>query len=522
MLSGLPPEAISTRARTDPGKSALFFSIVKEIVKEFVRLKRRTTYTPPRGTRTPPARQRRRLSAAAIRVLQGPGRLRPEQQGAQLMSVADVLTGSLAAQQDPDAFFTLGKNGRQRFDASEMAEWLKQETPIAKGGEQLYVYKSGVYVPGESNLKMRIARCLQQRGEWSRSRQEEIIGFLRAIAPELSDRPSRQLINCLNGVFDRETAELRSHDPDLLTPVRLGAAYDPDAECPAIEAFLKDCLPDPAVRKTFYEWLGYLIVPDNSLQVAAMFLGPGSNGKSTALSLIRALLGRQNCSAVPLHQLEEDRFAVAELYGKLANVFADLDARALASSSMFKAITGADLLRAERKFRDSFTFHPFARLLFSANEAPPTPDGSDAFFRRWQIFPFNENFEGREDRRLLERLTTRDELAGLLNFALVALPELEENGFSESDASQRAKEQFRVDSDSVAGFAHESCDVGSNAQVPRPRLYEAYGHWCDEANRRPLSRQRFNKRLQALHPQLDLRKIQGIETWCGIGLRGGS
>ena len=49
--------------------------------------------------------------------------------------------------------------------------------------------------------------------------------------------------------------------------------------------------------------------------------------RSTAscLKLITALLGEVNVSHVPLQLLTENRFAIAELFGKLANVCGDLD-----------------------------------------------------------------------------------------------------------------------------------------------------------------------------------------------------
>jgi putative DNA primase/helicase len=426
----------------------------------------------------------------------------------------------LAAAQDAEAFFE-NSHGRRRFVARRMAEWLTEETPVAKGGQQLYVYRNGVYVPGEASLNLRIAHALDD--QWTKSRETETFGWLWATVPELTAQPPSGLINCVNGLYDRRSGELRPHDPTLLTPIRIGAAFDPEAECPEVEKFLRSVLPDAEVRQSFYELVAYLITANNDMQVAAMFLGGGSNGKSTALSLITALLGQENCSAVPLHQLEDDRFAAAELYGKLANVFADLDARALSSSSMFKAITGGDVIRAERKFRDSFTFRPFVKLLFSANEAPPTPDSSDALFRRWLIFLFEQSFVGREDRQLLSRLTTRDELSGLLNYALACLPNLEKRGrFTEAEASKQAKQQFRVDSDTVAGFIAEKCLLGSDASVSRPDLYRAYKRWADDGGRGQKSATRFNRGVKSLHPQVEEKTLHGTETWYGIGLRGDS
>ena len=64
---------------------------------------------------------------------------------------------------------------------------------------------------------------------------------------------------------------------------------------------------------------------------------------------------------------------------------------------MFKAITGCDRITAEVKYRDSFEFTPFARLLFSANRLPESSDASQAFFDRWLIVPFPNRF--RQTRR---------------------------------------------------------------------------------------------------------------------------
>ena len=91
---------------------------------------------------------------------------------------------------------------------------------------------------------------------------------------------------------------------------------------------------------------------------------------------------------------DDNNFASADLYGVLANVCADLDASAMQSTSEFKKIVGGDPIHAERKHRDAFVFTPYARLLFSTNEPPPTPDVSRAFFDRWIVLPFLQRFRG--------------------------------------------------------------------------------------------------------------------------------
>ena len=410
-----------------------------------------------------------------------------------------------------------------KFIARQLAEQLRSKTPIATAASsQLHVYRRGAYRPdGERDLRERITAILGD--EWKRNRADEAVGFLRDSAPRLWAEPPRDKINVANGILDLGSGQLEPHHPDFLSPIQIAAVFDPEATCPEIDRFLASVLA-PELIPLIHELAGYLIAPDNSLQAAFMFLGEGANGKSTLLSLLTHLLGVGNVATVALHRLDEDRFAVAELEGKLANVFADLDARALQASSMFKAITGGDAISGERKYAPAFSFRPYARLLYSANEPPPTPDSSDAFFRRWTIIPFERRFAPHEaDRGLLGKLTVPGELSGLLNHGLRALPALRERGvFAKTDATQRAAERFRVDSDSVAGFLGECCAMDPDARTARSRLFDAYRAWCTDNNRRALGKQRFNRRVEVLHSSLSIGPVEGIQSWIGLGLEGTS
>ena len=190
---------------------------------------------------------------------------------------------------------------------------------------------------------------------------------------------------------------------------------------------------------------------------------------------------------------------------------------------MFKSITGGDAINAERKFLPAFSFRPYARLLYSANEPPPTPDSSDAFFRRWLILQFEQRFDpSTADRRILERLTTPAELSGLLRRGIEALPALRERGaFTATEATEAAAERFRTDADSVAGFLGDACELDPDARNPRTILFAAYREWCQDANRKPYGKQRFNRHVPALRPSVTTTKIQGDIYWAGIRVVGG-
>lgn len=411
------------------------------------------------------------------------------------------------------------EDGGQQHKPStrEHAEQVAAQEPYTTGGAQIYAFLDGCYRPGERHLQQRIVELLGD--SWSRRKSDEIVAYLRITSPDLWEQPPVGTINVANGLLNVRARELKPHTSEHLSPVQIAAAYDPNAKCPAIDAFLASTIPE--LIPLFMEIVGYVLTPDNRLQRAIMLMGAGGTGKSTVANVLRALLGHENVSAVALHQLEEDRFATADLYGRLANVFADLPAHALKSSSVFKSITGGDRIRAERKHRDAFDFTPYARLIFSANDAPPTTDSSDAFFDRWLILPFDRRHRGtgHQDHDILAKLTTPQELSGLLNQALDGLNRLrQQHGFSHIASSDHAAERFRVDADSAAGFCEECSRVTPEARTAKSVLFQSYRAWCEQNNRRPLAAQRFNRRLRELH-DLDEVASKGRDYWLGIELR---
>lgn len=129
-------------------------------------------------------------------------------------------------------------------------------------------------------------------------------------------------------------------------------------------------------------------MPNTTFQRSLLLVGAGENGKSVYLSLATALIGRDNISTRTLHELAENRFAAADLFGKLANISADISATELREVDLFKRLTGEDRITAERKYSPAFDFTPYARLLFSGQEVPPSHDASHAYQRRWMVLRF--------------------------------------------------------------------------------------------------------------------------------------
>lgn len=242
------------------------------------------------------------------------------------------------------------------------------------------------------------------------------------------------ILNLKNGILTLRTFEFQWHSADRLSLVQLPVKYDAAATCPAILKFLSE-VPYPEDLLIVQEYVGYCLWKDYPNAKVLLLVGDGENGKSTLIALVESLLGRKNISSRGLQELEMNRFAKADLYGKLANLYADLPDTALGSTGTFKMLTGGDPITAEHKFTASFNFTNYSKLIFSANKVPEAFEDTTGFFRRWAIVTFPNSFSGdKADKNLLQRLTTEAHYRG----GAVGFPELGDRRVEASD-SQRVE-----------------------------------------------------------------------------------
>jgi P4 family phage/plasmid primase-like protien len=411
----------------------------------------------------------------------------------------------------------------------QIAELISGRHRFARdAGGRLYIFRGGSYHPdGASFVREQVKRLLERMrlsSKWSSHKAEEVVKYTEVDAPLLWEKPRLGVVNVLNGLLDVNARTLSPHSPDFLSPVQLPVKFDPAACCPAWDKFVGEVFPADS-EAIAWEIPAWLMTPDTSIQKAILLMGDGANGKSTYLRAVLSFIGRQNVAAISLHRLENDRFSVARLVGKLANICPDLPSEDLSSTSIFKAITGGDALLAERKFEESFEFVPFARLVFSANHPPKSQDASSAFFRRWVVVPFERVFRagdpGRLPRDQLDAmLSDPAELSGVLNKALEALASIRANGLSESESSRRAMDEFRQTTDPLAVWLDRNTVPEPDALIPFDQLWRDYNNDCVAKGRPTLSKTALGRAIALLRPTVEKRQrtINGRLSWCYVGV----
>jgi putative DNA primase/helicase len=395
-------------------------------------------------------------------------------------------------------------------------------------GGKLYVFRGGAYRVGAERLvKSEVKRLLnvwRQSAKWSPMVAAAIVEYIGVDARELWERPRLDLMNVQNGLLRISDRTLLPHSADHLSPVQLPVVFDPVATCPAIEQFASDVFPADATALA-WEIPAYLMRPATSIQKAVLAIGPGGNGKSVWLRLQTAFLGKDNTSGLSLHKLESDRFAVARLHGKLANICPDLPSEHLAGTSVFKAITGGDAVTGEYKFRDSFDFVPFSRLVFSANHPPRSEDASPGFFDRWHVIPFERSFRGTDaeipSHVLDSRLQTPGELSGLLNKALDSLEQIDGAcAFSTPPSVQAACRDFQATTDPLAVWLDRFTIDDPAAFVVKKTLRTAFNAHLERQGRPAMTETAFGRAFAKHRQDVEAkqRTVSGLLQWCYVGI----
>ena len=334
------------------------------------------------------------------------------------------------------------------------------------------------------------------------SKVKDTLGLIKVFqARKYEDTaPDLNLICLRNGTLNTQNYELLMHSPNHNLKCKVDVSWDPEALCPRWLLFLDEIFAidiDKMAKIQFVqEWFGYCLTPDNSQHKFVWMVGAGGNGKSVMLSMLTHLVGRKNVSNAHIERLG-DEFVRAELEGKLVNISAEMSANATMSDGYLKSIVAGDEIEAERKFKPSFSFRPYVRLIGATNHLPRLLDLSEGFFRRAIILNFNRRFGDDERDPSLEK-TLVTELPGILAWAVEGLKTLRERGgFNVPQSSAAALGQYRGESDTERMFVDECLviSVDDRARLSPAEIYGCYVVWCRRSGYRPKNIVNLGKRL---------------------------
>ena len=412
----------------------------------------------------------------------------------------------------PDYVHTIAKGINNMFYFSSIEEL-----------DELYIYRNGVYKPCDFWLKKMLQHTwdkseLRELKPLNTNKINEIIDMIKRINYTPLDRfyeSWRKYINVKNGLLDISDWTLKPHRPETLFLTQLDADWNPTVETGLWNEFLKDVV-DEEYIPILQEFSGYCLLADCRFEKALAIVGPGRSGKSTFLEVIRAILGDENTTGFSIQQLENERFSRAELIGKLANIYNDLPYKRIDKSDVFKQLVSGDPIQVEKKYLQPFVARLTTKLIFSANQLPPTEDMSTAFFRRWIIILFPNSIANPDP--LLKRRLIENEIVKsyVLRWMVEGLQRLMRNGgFSYNLTAEDIGEFYVEASDSVVSFIREHIVEDESGRIARSDLYKLYIEFCKKKGYPSLSTVQFNRRIRE-SVRVGERIRKGVRYWAGI------
>jgi len=409
--------------------------------------------------------------------------------------------------------------------AEELMETYSFKTMRDNKTIYIYIPESGIYQDGgEAIIEEETQGIFGE--DTTNYNVREVVGIIKRSTGIDRDQfdSSKNLTNVKNGILNLKTRELTPHSSWHLFLNQVPVNYNPEAQCPAITKFFSEVVSETH-QKLLRQIIGYLLVNHYHYRHQFIFVGSGHNGKTTLLQLLEAFIDKRNIVALTMQELCGNTFTSAQLYGKKANLCDELGKANIKEYEKLKQVTGGSTITAQRKHQHPFEFNNIAKMIFACNEIPNAVNADDAYFDRCVIIPFENVFIDGDnaDEYLLDKLTTDNELSGLLNIALDGLQTIREDRRLDFTNDRREiKRLYRLyQSGDLPKYARARIIKDTNSYVSKVKLYNDYCKFQEEVEEVSVNENVFHPELKKLlsltegHKSID-NKLQRV--WLGIKL----
>ncbi len=338
-----------------------------------------------------------------------------------------------------------------------------------------------------------------------------VVSALEAAKPYMETEPPNyeayaDFLNCQNGLVELSTGRLLPHDPTKFITHLLPVKYDPQAKCPEWRKFIDLMTSNqPGLSDWLQVLTGYLLTGRTDEQAFFLLIGSGRNGKTTYVETLKMLLQEQMVKIAIETLLSSGDKSNGEgpspmkmkLFGARVAYANEIPPNRRLNTALVKDLTGNDSLSARPLHGKVIEWRPTHKLLVYGQYKPQISEGDFGIWRRVRVIPFTTDIgDVCQIRPQTEVLATfRQELPGILAWAVEGARRWYANGLGMPDEVKQATQEYRTDEDLISQFIAERCLT--QGQVAKTVLYKAYQQWCLDNAENFLGKKAFTRQILA-------------------------
>ena len=395
---------------------------------------------------------------------------------------------------------------------------------IADQNHEMFYYDKKAKIWRENGTDFIWKFVATQYPALSNAMLNEVVHYIQGqtLLPREKFQPPNGLLafeNCCIDAIHNYADEFDSSD--LYIRNRFPVRVDKKATCPKFSKFLNQVLPDYEDRCTLLETMSMVLIPHINFEKAVMFIGTSStNGKSTIFKLMYNLFGERNIVSISLQDLINNRFMGQKLDGKLLNIYADMNDKKITDLDKFKLFVSGDSITVERKNGHPYEIIPKAKHFFSTNTLPEIQEDSNAVYRRFIIIDFPVSFEGKEDFDLFDKLTTKEELEGIMWLLLRTATRLaRKRQFTFKQTPNEIRMRWKQQSNAVFEMIEKSRGFiikKSDGRVSRASFHTKYIEFCTSKHYTIRTPSTITRQVEKLGYKS--HKSNGVWYWLGLDI----
>lgn len=294
-----------------------------------------------------------------------------------------------------------------------------------------------------------------------------------------------------NGLVRFKDKTFHKFTPAIFITQKIPTNYNPNAYDSFIDKTINKAASfhKPTIEN-IKEMFGMIIYPKMLVPKMIYLLGvSANNGKSTSLNMARkALDPGGEISAVSPQSLnaKENKFAVASMYGKMANIVDDLPDITVTDTGILKAVITAGYVEIEYKNKGSFSVQMNTPFMVASNHYPKFKEHGVQINKRLHIIPFEYNFleddeyiSESESMQLIETDSAKEYVLKLGIDALYTMLHRTGEILTPNDKAEQALDEFSSFNNPLSEYFLDF-DKDYFADTTGMNAYRDYEKWCEQ------------------------------------------